>query len=148
MIATSSADTASVAIDATLLALLPISGVVLTIIAGLIGAAIQRRGERAKWIRERRLEAYSDFLVVTDEFFALGMTSEIGDEPAPELVAEARRVAGILHLLGPDSIYERAQAFREAMMRSLRHDGEIDEYEEDRIAKRRAFIAAARGGLK
>lgn len=138
----------TVAIDPTLLALLPVVGVLLTIIAGLIGATVQRRGERAKWLRERRLEAYSDFLVVTDEFFARGATSAVGEEPSPELVADARRVAGMLHLLGPDKVYGKAQAFRDAMMLSLQHGAVIDEFEDARISARRRYIEAARSGLK
>lgn len=143
-----SAAAATVPIDPTLLALLPIVGVVLTIVAGLIGATVQRRGERAKWLRERRLEAYSDFLVVTDEFFARGATAEAEAEPSPELVADARRVAGTLHLLGPDKVYGKAQAFRDAMMLSLQHDTAIDEFEDARISARRRYIEAARSGLK
>jgi hypothetical protein len=145
---TAAAETATVAIDPTLLALLPISGVLLTIVAGLIGAAIQRSGERAKWIRERRLEAYRDFLVVTDEFFARGIASDVYVEPPPKLVAEALRASGVVHLLGPDAVYAKAKAFQDAVKMSLKHDGVIDELEDDRIAKRREYIATSRAALK
>lgn len=53
------ASTTTVAIDPTVLALLPISGVALTIIAGLVGAWIQSRREHKRWVREQRYEAYT-----------------------------------------------------------------------------------------
>lgn len=49
----------TVAIDPTVLALLPIAGVTLTIIAGLVGAWIQGRREHKRWLREQRYEAYT-----------------------------------------------------------------------------------------
>lgn len=51
------------AIDPTLLALLSIfGGAALTVIAGFVGAAIQSRNEHAKWLRERRFEAFQHIL--------------------------------------------------------------------------------------
>lgn len=55
--ATDAATTAA-AIDPTLLVLLPIIGVVATILGGLLGAWIQGRREHKKWKREKRYEAY------------------------------------------------------------------------------------------
>jgi hypothetical protein len=51
--------TDAVTIDPTLLALIPIVSVLLTIGAGLVGAAIQGRREHRRWLRERRYEAYT-----------------------------------------------------------------------------------------
>lgn len=50
---------AAVAIDPTALALLSIfGGVILTVIAGFIGAWIQGRREHAKWLRDQRMAAF------------------------------------------------------------------------------------------
>lgn len=49
----------TVAIDPAILALLPIVGVTLTIVAGLVGAWIQGRREHERWVREQRYEAYT-----------------------------------------------------------------------------------------
>lgn len=53
------AETAAAALDPTLIVLLPIIGVIATVIGGFIGAWFQGRREHAKWLRERRLEAYT-----------------------------------------------------------------------------------------
>lgn len=58
------ANPASVAIEPTLLALIPVITVVLTIVAGLVGAWIQSRREHTRWLREERLAAYIAFLTV------------------------------------------------------------------------------------
>jgi len=57
ILATETADQA-VSIDPTLLALIPIVTAMLTILSGLAGAGIQGRREHAKWLRDRRLEAF------------------------------------------------------------------------------------------
>jgi hypothetical protein len=56
IIAAQSAD--GITIDPALLAFIPIVTVLLTIFAGLIGAAIQGRREHARWLRDRRLDAF------------------------------------------------------------------------------------------
>lgn len=53
------ASTTAVAIGPTILALLPIAGVTVMVIAGLIGAWIQGRREHKWWVREQRYEAYT-----------------------------------------------------------------------------------------
>ncbi|MDQ1218142.1 hypothetical protein [Microbacterium arborescens] len=50
--------TATIAIDPTLLALLPFIGVIVTVLVGLFGAWVQSRREHARWVREQRFEAY------------------------------------------------------------------------------------------
>lgn len=52
--------TAPAAMDPTLLALLSIfGGAALTVAAGFVGAGIQARREHARWLRERRFDAYT-----------------------------------------------------------------------------------------
>jgi len=52
-------------LDPTLLALLSIfGGVAVTVVAGLVGAWIQGRREHRRWLRDRRLEAWSDLLTL------------------------------------------------------------------------------------
>ena len=56
---------ASTTLDPTLLALLSIfGGVAVTVVAGLVGAWIQGRREHRRWLRERRLEAWSGLLTL------------------------------------------------------------------------------------
>lgn len=56
ILATESTD--AVLIPPAVLALIPVVTVLLTIAAGLLGAWIQGRREHARWVRERRYEAY------------------------------------------------------------------------------------------
>ncbi len=146
MMSVSSA-TETVAIDPTLLALIPVLTVVLTIIAGLTGAWIQGRRERARWLRERRLQVYEEFLATTDEFFLEGSDAEPGDQPSEELLGRIRRASASIHLLGPDRVYVYAQSFQEAMLESLR-SGSEGTAEDARLATRRAFIVKARAALR
>ncbi|WP_166874426.1 hypothetical protein [Salinibacterium sp. ZJ450] len=141
--------TSAAAIDPTMLALLSIfGGVIITVLAGFIGAWLQAKRDRTKWIRERRLEAYADHLTVTDELFATGLIANLDEEPEIALVAEARRAIATLHLLGPDDVYDAAVAFQEAMSTSLAHDGAVDELEGVRLRRRSRYINGARAALR
>ncbi len=69
--------------DPTLLALLSIfGGVSITVLAGFIGAWIQGRREHAKWLREKRYEAYVTFLAHSDK------TTDIAEKIAKALKAK------------------------------------------------------------
>lgn len=59
---------ATIAIDPTLLALLPFAGVLVTVLVGLFGAWVQGRREHARWIREQRYEAFVRVLGAIDDF--------------------------------------------------------------------------------
>ena len=60
----------TVSIDPTLLALLPIVGVLATVVGGFVGAWIQSRREHRKWLRERRFDAYVEILTLHNEIQA------------------------------------------------------------------------------
>lgn len=59
-----------VTIDAALLALIPIVTVVLTIVAGLVGAWIQGRREHNRWLREQRYTAFVETIAALDSLDA------------------------------------------------------------------------------
>lgn len=93
-----SATAEPVTIDPTLLALIPIGTVILTIIAGLVGAWIQGRREHKRWLREERLAAYVSFLnvvhhienetrVATRALVELGEVAALADDIAVRRIA-------------------------------------------------------------
>lgn len=96
--------TTTVAIDPTLLALLPITGVVLTIFAGLVGAAIQGKREHAKWVRERRYETY----VVLSEYLYRNKTL-VRDQQAIQAELEQIRAELDDSLTSLDNVSESAE---------------------------------------
>lgn len=53
--------------DPLLLALLPLAGVAVTVLAGLFGAWIQGRREHSRWIQETRYHAYVTFLQMIEQ---------------------------------------------------------------------------------
>lgn len=127
-----------------------LTGVILTIVAGLVGAIIQGRREHKKWIRDQRLRAYVDHLAATDNYLRAAQHDEDGSEFAA-VAADSIRALSVVQLVGPGHMAESADAYQAAAKESVRHlnlfprDPErLDRVEDDRLAKRRAFIAAAR----
>lgn len=120
----------------------------LTILAGLLGAFIQRRGETARWLREERLKAYTEHLLVTDRMMGALIAREdptqaVGD---PHLT-EVRQSIALCQLLGPESLYDAAAAFQDAVYVAGNYRGTRAEPGLKRIETRKAFIAEARTAL-
>ncbi len=143
--ATDAATTAAV-IDPTLIVLLPIIGVIATILGGLLGAWIQGRREHRKWLRERRFDAYTvvDTALTRIEILLRRASSE------PDRAAEYRRAAdeitlhelpdvlSRLNLVGPDSVITAKNEYRSA----------VAEGDEDALnVTSTAFIQAMRKAL-
>lgn len=146
------ADQAAIAtINAAWIALAAgLAGVIVTIIGGLVGAIIQGRREHTKWIRDRRLSAYADHLAATDNYLRAAQHDTDGSEFA-SVSADSIRALSVVQLVGPDSIAVSADAYQAAAQASVKHlnlfprdPKKLDRLEDDRLAKRRAFIAAAR----
>lgn len=133
--------------DPILVAILPLAGVVLTILAGLLGALIQRRGETARWLREERLRAYTDHLLATDHMMSVLVAKDPTDPDDPAALAETRRAVAICQLLGPDSLYDAATVFQDTVFVDGNYRGTSDLPAIRRLAARRAFIAESRKAL-
>lgn len=83
-------------------------GVLITAAAGLIGAAIARRGEHHKWLRERRYEAAVDFLKVIGDMPKLE-AGGVSVRVRPTFDKELSDAGAALTLLGPDHLVTRAR---------------------------------------
>lgn len=121
IIAATSTPTDGVTIDATLLAFIPIVTVVLTILAGLVGAAIQSRREHVRWVRERRYDAFVDVGAQINRM----ISAEMGQAAARsglvadgedllvvvqrEVLLELPRAIAPLRVLGPKSVERAAE---------------------------------------
>lgn len=106
-------------LDPTALALLSIfGGVLLTIVAGGIGALIQRSHEHTKWLRDQRLRVYSEHLAATDDFLR---AAQNGDPAEAQVVAATSiRALAALQLVGPERVYDAANEFQAAMKASVK----------------------------
>lgn len=139
------------AVDPIILSLLSIfGGVVLTILAGLIGAWLQGRREHAKWRRDQRLKAYGDFLSATDNFLGAAHRADVTELPA--VARGSLTASAVLRLLGPDDVYVAAEKLQKATSASVqalnRGHTILDRCEGERSAARKAFIEIARAKVK
>ncbi|MFF2487236.1 hypothetical protein ACFVSU_12595 [Microbacterium sp. NPDC058062] len=124
-------------IDPTALALLSIfGGVVLTIIAGGIGALIQHRRENTKWLRDNRLRVYSGFLSAVEQ---IGLGDD-DPEYRRSVDAAAVRAVGALQLLGPDEVAHTASKF---MKEAHAHRMALRAYRDERLPANEALLAEA-----
>lgn len=140
LLAVAAATSNDTAIDPTLLAVLSIfGGVALTALAGLLGAWIQSRREHEKWLREKRLEAFTTSRIyvrraraLIADFREAQRKAAEGDQSAAaknhaaerfaELKAESNRLLADfaesstpLTILGPDDVDDAITAFSKAL---------------------------------
>jgi hypothetical protein len=87
----------------------------LTVIGGLIGAWIQSIGEHRKWLRERRFEAYRDFIINMSQLSAF-LDTEITKANVETMKAkldvwsdESTRSIEAVSMLGPRSVNAAGQ---------------------------------------
>lgn len=102
-------------LDPTILALLSIfGGVLLTIIAGGVGALIQHRREHSKWLRDQRLRTYTEFLAAHDGLIRI-------NDPGSDAGTEQRviRSVGAVQLVGPDDLSAAAVQHNLVMLRMV-----------------------------
>jgi hypothetical protein len=142
------ADAAAVAtINAAWIALAAgLAGVILTVIAGFIGAMIEGQREHKKWIRDARLRAYADHIAATDNYLRAALRGD--DSELAAIGSDSMRSMAVVHLVGPDDVAKLARAYQSAAKTSVSAlDGNpdvLDRLEDDRLAKREAFVSAAR----
>lgn len=125
-------------------------GVVLTILAGLIGAWIQGRREHSKWQRDQRLKAYGNLLAATDNF--LGAAHRGDETELPSMARGSLHSSAFVRLLGPDDVCRAAEKFQKATRASVQalnlEDRVLDQRENERFAAREEFIKIARAKVK
>lgn len=137
--------------DPALIALLSsLAGALLTVVAGFIGAWLNGRREHQKWRRDQRLRAYADHLAATDRFTGAAQRGDIAD--LPTVTRDSLTAIAHVHLLGPTQVYEAAVVFQETAKVSAGalevNARDLDQRENDRLAARERFIAAARTAVK
>ena len=163
MIQGAAASNAAPALDPTIQVLLTVFGAALvTALAGFAGAWLQGRREHARWVRERRYEAYVSAMQVSERWRHLRETgnatlatvnstdasaeeralahSRLGKhiDAAERLRAEVSDAAAPLELLGPSSVVDAFNAMTDAF-------GSDDE--ETSTTTSEAFIATMRKTL-
>lgn len=163
IISAAAANTPS-ALDPTLQILLTVFGAALvTALAGFAGAWLQGRREHARWVRERRYDAYVGAMQIAERWRHLRakgnkiMTSgdlespdsakrqraladlEVNIKDADSLTADVIDASAPLELLGPPSIVDAFNALTDAYA--------SDEEDASTLASE-AFIAAMRKTLK
>jgi hypothetical protein len=131
--------------DLTVVSLLSIfGGVVVTVLAGLIGAWIQSRREHTKWRRDQRLVAYVELLAATDNYLG---AAHRGDEHEMAPIMKAMLSASArARLLGPASVYTAAVELQDATRQTviaLETGGDLEQTEKQRQNKRDAYVKAA-----
>lgn len=116
---------ATVALDPTLLAILSIfGGAALTVIAGFFGAWIQSRREHSRWIRERRLEAFTALVTMHNEYESAEIASTYAQGNPAALASYVAQLEAIregfpraitpLAILGPPSVSDAADEYTAA----------------------------------
>lgn len=135
-------------IEPALVAILPLAGVVLTLIAGLVGAWIQGRREHEKWIREQRYEAFIAVATGIQRWRAIDrhtydeqglVIDQSSHERMPDFYEVLIEEAVPLWVLGPSEVDRAAANLRDAF-RSRDRDREDSAV--------RAFLNATRKALK
>lgn len=128
-------------------------GIVFTLAITLVGATIESRREHKKWIRDQRLRAYADHLAATDNFLRAAKHDEDNSEFSA-VTTDSIRSLSVVQLVGPDAVSASASIFQDATKEVAKRvnlhprDPALDELDENRLAKRRAFITAARKTTK
>lgn len=128
-------------------------GVVITLLGALIGAIFQSRREHKRWIRDQRLRAYADHLAATDNFLRAAQHDEDNSEFSA-VSTDSIRSMSVVQLVGPDAVSTSASMLQDATKEVAKRvnlyprDPALDKLDEDRLIKRRAFIAVARKTTK
>lgn len=124
----------------------------LTVAGGLIGAWIQSIREHRKWLRERRHEAYLDFMVVMSKISALAKidgTPENAAQLAAKLAAlsdDLIRAGDAVSILGPRAVNAAGQDWVGAATASI---GDRSEAKSNAVSRGRwRFLIAVGKELK
>ena len=79
---------------------------------GLLGATIQARREHARWVRERRHEAYDAFMRLAER--VRNRDQEANAAAEASYYARVFEALGSIRLVGPDAVIEAARAYGDA----------------------------------
>ncbi|CAN5569448.1 hypothetical protein BH10ACT7_BH10ACT7_12010 [soil metagenome] len=94
--------------------LVAVVSVVLTLLVGLVVGLVARRGEHNKWLRDKRLTAYSEYLSV----MRLAMI-ELAADPNLEITESVIKASTLMALLGPTSVGEAAGRLSDYLIDNL-----------------------------
>lgn len=139
---------------ASVSALIPLSSVVvgafLAFLFSRLGARAEAKREHARWLTERRFEAYRDFLATADKWAtrATGPTDAGPAEPGQDFYDEMTAVEAAIELVGPQEAADAMSPIRSALLhlqdeREPGHKSAAMFYWE----KQRAFTAVAQKHL-
>lgn len=138
-------------LDPTILALLSIfGGVLLTIIAGGIGALIQHRREHSKWLRDQRLRVYTEHMAATADYLRAAKNGDVSE--VSTVSSASIRALTALQLVGPQDVYQAGSDSQAAMLRTVQAMTAeetpaslkaLDKAEDVRLAAQRKFLALA-----
>jgi uncharacterized alpha-E superfamily protein len=92
-----------------------IVGAALAFAFARIGARQERKSEHAKWLRERRFEAYRDFIASADKWSTRGENGSSA-EPGQEFYDEMVAAEAAVELLGPPSVVAAMDPIRSALL--------------------------------
>lgn len=138
-------------LDPLVLAMFSIGGVFVTAGAGLFGAWVQGQREHSRWIRERRLDAYTQILTLHNEVDVLNMRTKavakagVADSDTTVSVQRDRLIdmfpAAVtpLAILGPTAVSKASDK-----LVSLARNEDSSAY----LAAENELIAAMRSALK
>lgn len=79
---------------------------------GLLGASIQSRREHARWVRERRHEAYNAFMRVAER--VRNRDQEANATAEASYYTRVFEALGSIRLVGPDAVIEAARSYGDA----------------------------------
>jgi len=128
-------------VDTVTLLLTALGGAVVAALAGFIGAWIQGRQEHSKWLREKRIARYEEFLEAVADARFLKSIGKI-DEFKMALAKSSTAGANVL-LVGPDELYEIASQVHAELVAF----GDEDRPRSIYYALRGEFIVKARASL-
>lgn len=136
--------------DVTRVLLVALGGAAVAALAGLFGAWIQSRREHAKWVRERRYDAFTRFFGYIERLDTwAGVNADRPKELRSENPVdplELQEAAGAISILGPDAMRDAGAELRLAVIAKLEAMGTPEYGDRDRRfrARREEFVVASR----
>jgi hypothetical protein len=94
------------------------SGALLAYCASQLGARTEARQEQARWLRERRFEAYAQFMVTTEKWATRAVVPEpqAGREPEQAFFDEMTAAEAGVELAGPPDAVSAMEPMRAVIL--------------------------------
>ena len=94
--------------------LVAVVSVLLTLLVGLIAGMVTRRGEHTKWLRDKRLAAYADYLNVMRQSMI-----QAAQDPNLAITESVTKASTMMALVGPRAVGKAAEELSEYMIANL-----------------------------